>query len=319
MLQIENLNVYLSGESKNIQVLDQVSFRISPGETLGIVGESGCGKSMTALSILGLISSPPLIKTEGKILWKNNNLLQASLKEMRKIRGKEISMIFQEPMTALNPVIKIGDQIREIIHNHLNLDRKQEKKYIIELLEKVGISDPARRVREYPHELSGGMRQRVMIAIALACKPGLLIADEPTTALDVTIQAQILEQLKQLQKEFGMSILFISHDLNVISYLADKIIVMYSGEIAEEADVEQLFKKPEHPYTKALQAARPHGNPDKPIYSIPGNVPSLENMPKGCRFYDRCSSRMKKCREIHPNLQKISSEHRVRCLLHNNS
>ena len=352
-LLIQNLSLYLSSgsslepanaaECSGIRVLDQISFSLDDGAALGIVGESGSGKSLTALAILRLIPTPPLLRMEGEICWNGQNLSQFSKKQMRKIRSREIAMIFQEPMTALNPVMRVGDQIREVLRAHIRTSgiaisaklnrRKSEKQRIIELLEKVGIPSAEQRAQNYPHQLSGGMRQRVMIAMALACNPQLLIADEPTTALDVTIQAQILEQLKQLRSESQMALLFISHDLDVVGYLVDRILVMYAGEIVEAAPTEQLFASPAHPYTKALQQSRPptvlydraSGNPQQKqmdgnvlgkLTPIPGNVPFFDNLPKGCRFYERCAFREIRCALQRPPFFQVNPQHQVRCFLH---
>ncbi|MGK5092930.1 ABC transporter ATP-binding protein [Deltaproteobacteria bacterium TL4] len=315
LLHVESLDVYLSSQKQSVQVLDDISFELQQGETLGLVGESGCGKSITVLSIMQLIPSPPLKQIQGKIHWKGVNLLQNSVKAMRQIRGKEMGMIFQEPMTALNPVLRIGSQIREVIHEHEHLSKGEEEKRILKLLEDVGIPEPRKRMNVYPHQLSGGMRQRVMIAMALACSPQLLIADEPTTALDVTTQAQILQQLKDLRKRYGMGMLFISHDLDVIGYIADQVLVMYAGEIVEQAPVEELFVNPAHPYTQALQRSRPQQNSPE-LTSIPGNVPSFYHLPPGCRFYDRCQHRMKQCEHHRPALYSIKEQHKVRCFLY---
>ncbi len=340
-LQIHNLSLYLSSgspfrrtiavENSPIQVLDQISFSLDDGAALGIVGESGCGKSMTALAILQLIPTPPLLQIEGEIRWNGQNLLPFTNKQMRKIRSREIAMIFQEPMTALNPVMRVGDQIREILREHSRSRsiadsanrsrRKSETQTIIELLVKVGIPSPEQRAQNYPHQLSGGMRQRVMIAMALACNPQLLIADEPTTALDVTIQAQILQQLKELRTESQMALLFISHDLDVVSYLVDRILVMYAGEIVESAPTERLFASPAHPYTRALQQSRPQekrtdGGVVGKLTPIPGNVPTFGNLPEGCRFYERCAFRQERCVRQRPPFFQINPQHRVRCFLH---
>ena len=315
-LQIQNLNLYLASGNTSLKVLDQVSFSLQEGEAVGIVGESGCGKSMTALALMQLIAAPPLLKMEGQVLWKGKDLLQFTPQQMRKIRSKEIAMIFQEPMTALNPVMRVGAQIREVLREHFPLQRKAEQERVLKLLERVGLPAPQERAQNYPHQLSGGMRQRVMIAMALACQPQLLIADEPTTALDVTIQAQILEQLKQLCHQSQMGLLFISHDLDVVAYLVDRILVMYAGEIVETALVAQLFAEPAHPYTQALQRSRPKKGQTEKLAPIGGHVPPLENLPKGCRFYDRCEFRQDRCAQQHPPLFFLKNHHHVRCFLY---
>ncbi len=316
-LQVEHLNLFLVSDPQPIQILHDISFSIQPGETIGIVGESGCGKSMTSLAIMQLIPQPPLQKMEGSIRWKDQNLLDLSQRQMRKIRGNEIAMIFQEPMTALNPVIRVGDQIREILREHEKMSASEEKQRIVELLTQVGIPSPEHRAKEFPHELSGGMRQRVMIAMALACNPLLLIADEPTTALDVTIQAQILELLKQLRDSYQMGLLFISHDLDVVGYLADRVLVMYAGEVVETAPAQLLFDNPAHPYTQALQNSRPKQKGES-LQPIPGNVPPLDSLPVGCRFYERCSKRKPQCAQQHPPSFVVEAGHTVRCFLYEN-
>jgi len=317
LLELSGVSVLFTTESGDIPVIEQVSFKLKKGETLGIVGESGCGKSMTALAILGLIASPPLKKVEGEILWKEENLIALSSKKLRKIRGKSISMIFQEPMSALNPVLPVGSQIDEVLREHTTMAKSNRHERILELLQQVGIPDPAHRFKAYPHELSGGMRQRVMIAMALACSPELLIADEPTTALDVTTQAQILELLKTLRTSYGMSMLFISHDLEVVGYLADHVVVMYAGEVVESLSVEQLFSDPAHPYTRALCESRIEFSKKEQVFaSIPGNVPALNERPSGCRFHPRCASRKAICRTEHPPEVCLSEGHMVQCFLY---
>ena len=315
-IDIDHLSVFLrSSQGERVQILNQVSFSIPTGTTVGVVGESGSGKSITALAIMQLLSSPPLEKLAGAIRWKGRNLLTLDKKAIRTIRGREISMIFQEPMTALNPVLTVSQQIREVLAEHQTMSKVDQHQRVLELLEVVGIPSPQKRAQEYPHQLSGGMRQRVMIAIAIACQPQLLIADEPTTALDVTIQAQILEQLKTLQQQFEMGMLFISHDLNVVGYLADTVVVMYAGEVIEMAPVETLFARAAHPYTQALQQSRPQKGVQT-FVTIPGQIPSFVNMPKGCRFYERCTQRKSECLHSSPPSYRLSEQHHVRCFLY---
>jgi len=318
LLQINGLKtVYLTGEGL-LPAVENISFTIQPGEILGLVGESGCGKSVTALSILRLISPPGKI-VEGKIVFEGCDLLKLSEREMQKIRGRKISMIFQEPMTSLNPVLSVGDQVGETLIIHKGYQRKEARLAAIELLRAVRIPDAERRVDQYPHQLSGGMRQRVMIAMAIACRPALLIADEPTTALDVTIQAQILDLLKSLRVEFGLSILLITHALGVIAEVADRVIVMYAGKIVEEAPVRELFENPQHPYTVGLLDSIPRlvltGEKAKRLKTIEGAVPDLIHLPPGCSFYDRCKSRMDICKTTFPSEIWLNPEHRVACYL----
>jgi peptide/nickel transport system ATP-binding protein len=282
------------------------------------VGESGCGKSVTALSIMRLIASPPGRIAGGEILFEGADLLRLSAAEMREIRGNRISMIFQEPMTSLNPVMRIGDQITEAVRLHRQMGRKEATAKAVEMLRLVKIPEAERRAQEYPHQLSGGMRQRAMIAMALACRPALLIADEPTTALDVTIQAQILALILELQKELGMGLVLITHDLGVVAQTAQRVIVMYAGRKVEEADVETLFASPRHPYTRGLMASIPSlpslsTNADAPLVEIPGMVPSLTNLPKGCAFAPRCGLAMARCREEYPPLQTWGENHLAAC------
>lgn len=316
LLEIENLTVNFSTEEGIITAVDNVSFFINRGETLCLVGESGCGKSVTSLSIMRLLPSPPAKISSGKIIFENEDLLKKSEVEMRKIRGNKISMIFQEPMTSLNPVFTIGKQISEaiIIHQHVSEEIAREK--TIEMLKLVGISNPEKRYYEYPHQMSGGMRQRVMIAMALSCNPKLLIADEPTTALDVTIQAQILELISQLKEKIGMSVLLITHDLGVVAEMAERVIVMYAGQIVEEAKVEDLFENPLHPYTKGLLKSIPRLDSKKgKLHVIEGTVPNPLNFPAGCRFNPRCPEAKNICRQKSPNLVSIGEGRKVRCFL----
>ncbi len=289
LLQVDGLKTYFHTDEAVVRAVDGVSYTIERGETLAVVGESGSGKSVTALSILRLVPEPPGRIVAGRILFKGRDLLSVSAAEMRAIRGKEISMIFQEPMTSLNPVFTCGDQIAETLVLHERLDRRAARRRAIEMLELVGIPAPAQRVDEYPHQLSGGMRQRVMIAMALACRPSVLIADEPTTALDVTIQAQILELLAELQRELGMAVILITHDLGVVAETADHVAVMYAGQVVEFGDVQTIFRRPCHPYTAGLQASLPRlGVRQASLRVIPGNVPNPARFPVGCRFHPRC-------------------------------
>jgi len=306
LLSLRHLVTAFDTDEGYLRAVDDVSFDVQPGQTLGIVGESGCGKSVTSLSILRLIPSPPGIIERGEALFAGKDLFQASEKEMRAIRGNDISMIFQEPMTSLNPVYTVGSQIVEAIRLHRPLSRRAAKARAIELLELVGIPAPSERVDSYPHTLSGGMRQRAMIAMALACEPRLLIADEPTTALDVTIQAQILDLLRSLQAELGMSIIFISHDLGLMAEFTHEIAVMYAGKIVEHAATDTLFASPRHPYTRGLLQSLPsQRNRGKRLPTIPGIVPDLSVLPPGCRFQDRCELVTDECRVQEPSLQRI--------------
>ncbi|MGB5193186.1 MAG: ABC transporter ATP-binding protein [Polyangiales bacterium] len=306
LLSLRHLVTAFDTDEGYLKAVDDVSFDVQPGQTLGIVGESGCGKSVTSLSILRLIPSPPGLIERGEALFAGKDLFQASEKEMRAIRGNDISMIFQEPMTSLNPVYTVGSQIVEAIRLHRPLSRRAAKARAIELLELVGIPAPSERVDSYPHTLSGGMRQRAMIAMALACEPRLLIADEPTTALDVTIQAQILDLLRSLQAELGMSIIFISHDLGLMAEFTHEIAVMYAGKIVEHAATDTLFASPRHPYTRGLLQSLPsQRNRGKRLPTIPGIVPDLSVLPPGCRFQDRCGLVTDECRVEEPSLQRI--------------
>ena len=316
LLELRNLSTSFFSDKGEIRAVEDVSFSIQAGETLALVGESGCGKSVTAFSIMRLVDKPGRI-VGGKVLFKGQNLLDLSESEMRKIRGKSIGMIFQEPMTSLNPVFKIGDQIGEALQIHTDLSASEIRKEALLLLEKVRIPSPERRIDQYPHEMSGGMKQRVMIAMALACKPDLLIADEPTTALDVTIQAQILDLLKNLQDEMGMAILLITHNLGVVAQFSHDVIVMYASKIAERASVEQLFTNPSHPYTKALLNSLPRpGEREQRLESIQGTVPSPLQYPKGCHFSTRCLEILEQCADQPPPLVQIDSGHETSCWLH---
>jgi peptide/nickel transport system ATP-binding protein/oligopeptide transport system ATP-binding protein len=315
VLEVRDLRTHFFTDDGVVKAVNGVSFQVFPGETLGVVGESGCGKSVTALSILRLIASPPGRIVGGKILYKGKDLVTASEAEMRKIRGNEISMIFQEPMTSLNPVYTCGDQIMEAIRLHQKVSAREARSRAIEMLKLVGIPLPEQRVDEYPHQLSGGMRQRVMIAMALSCHPSVLIADEPTTALDVTIQAQILELLDRLQAELGMAIILITHDLGVVAEVADHVAVMYGGQIQEYADVETLFEQTTHPYTGGLLASIPKlGEQVERLRVIPGAVPNPVDFPPGCTFHPRCHLAIEDCRHVDPQLLSYDGGHLVRCL-----
>ena len=308
---------YLKGKVP-AKAVDDVSFDIFEGEVLGIVGESGSGKSVTAYSITRLIPDPPGKIVGGEVIYKGNDLLKLTFEEMKDYRGKEIAMIFQEPMTSLNPVMKIGDQITEVLLNHEKISKEEAFKKASEMLELVGIPDPEKRMKDYPHQFSGGMRQRVMIAMALSCHPALLIADEPTTALDVTIQAQIIDLMLRLKKErVEAAILLITHNLGVVAETCDRVIVMYGGKIQEIADVDSLFDKPLHPYTEGLLSSLP--DPDKPkgkLMAIPGIIPHILELPKGCKFATRCTKVFEKCWETEPDLMEIEPKHFVRCHLY---
>lgn len=319
IIQVRNLRTHFKTDEGIAKAVDDVSFDVVKGETLGIVGESGCGKSVTALSIMRLIDTPPGYFAGGEIIYNDEDILKLPDHRLREIRGNNISMIFQEPMTSLNPVFTCGNQIVEAVRLHQGLDKAQAEKKAIEMLDLVGIPDPDQRINEYPHQLSGGMRQRVMIAMALSCNPSVLIADEPTTALDVTIQAQILDLMLGLQKELGLSIIMITHDLGVIAEIADRVIVMYAGEIVEEGMVKNIFKQPSHPYTHGLLRSIPNlsaieEHPDS-LYTIKGMVPSATEFPQGCHFNPRCELVTEKCRSEKPVLNKLTDNdfHDVRC------
>ncbi len=319
ILDVKDLRIYFHTDKGISKAVDGNSFRMYENETLAIVGESGCGKSVTAMSILGLVDEPGKLEEGSQIMYGDLNLATASDDERRAIRGNEISMIFQEPMTSLNPVFKIGEQIQEAVLLHENISKKEAKERAIEMLQLVGISRPERVVKDYPHQLSGGMRQRVMIAMALACNPKLLIADEPTTALDVTIQAQILSLMNDIKKKTGTSIMLITHDLGVVAQMADTVNVMYAGKVVETAPVKQLFKSPKHPYTQGLMNSMPSLNTDgSRLNTIEGTVPNTLYLPKGCYFADRCPHAMDKCREKQPSNYKIASRHYTSCFLYEN-
>ncbi|MCB0117964.1 MAG: ABC transporter ATP-binding protein [Anaerolineales bacterium] len=320
LLEVKNLKTYFYTEDGVVRAVDGVDFTVYPGEVLGIVGESGCGKSVTSLSIMRLISAPGKI-VEGKINFDGKDLVAASESEMMKIRGNRISMIFQQPQSALNPVFRVGDQISEVLNIHQGLGKEAGRSRAIGLLKQVGIPEPERRIEAFPHELSGGMSQRVMIAMALACVPDLLIADEPTTALDVTIQAQILDLMRELKRQLGSALMLITHDLGVIAEMANRVIVMYAGEIVEESPVASLFDKPLHPYTQGLIGSIPVlGEIRERLDVIPGSVPNLIDLPHGCRFAPRCRARVDNdlsiCTEKHPDLIEISEGNKVRCWLY---
>ena len=317
LLQVTDLKTYFYTRDGDVPAVDGVSFDIHTGETLGLVGESGSGKSITALSLLRLIPDPPGKIVSGQIHYAGESLLEKTDAEMRKIRGNKISMIFQEPMTSLNPVYSIGYQIREVLKLHQGLGKKAASEKAIQLLQSVGFAMPEKRVDHYPHQLSGGMRQRAMIAMALSCRPGLLIADEPTTALDMTIQAQILDIMKALREKTRMSILLITHDLGVISEIADRVIVMYAGRIVEMASVEKLFKDPLHPYAKGLLQSIPSilGSQDR-LHVIKGSIPRPTDYPEGCRFHPRCEYAWDICARQEPPIENLGTDRQVRCWLH---
>ena len=318
LVQVRDLKTWFKTEAGIVKAVNGVDFDIQTGEVLGLVGESGSGKSVTALSILRLIPDPPGKIAGGSILYKGRDLLKLSWDEIRQIRGKEISMIFQEPMTSLNPVFTIGRQVMEVILEHEHVSKKEAFERSVEMLEVVGIPDPASRMNDYPHQYSGGMRQRVMIAMALACNPSLLIADEPTTALDVTIQAQILElMLKIKDQRKDAAILLITHNLAVVAETCHRVMVMYGGKIQEIAPVKELFKNPQHPYTRGLLASLPtvDGDKQRRLRTIPGNVPSILDLPVGCKFVTRCTEKLQKCESIEPELIETSPGHWVRCHL----
>lgn len=323
LLEVRNLRTYFYTEDGVVHAVDGVDFEVFPGEVLGIVGESGCGKSVTSLSIMRLIGQPGKI-IEGEIFYEGKDLLKLSDGEMMAMRGNRIAMIFQQPQTSLNPVFRVSDQISEVLNIHQDFGREAGKKRAVELLKLVGIPDAERRADAFPHELSGGMAQRVMIAMALACVPDLLIADEPTTALDVTIQAQILDLMRNMQSHFGSAVILITHDLGVIAEMADRVAVMYAGEIVEQTSVIRLFKEPLHPYTLGLIGSTPVlGNVRERLEVIPGSVPNLVNLPPACRFAPRCRARVNHnlsvCTEKKPDLIQIKEGHKVRCWLYQDS
>jgi oligopeptide transport system ATP-binding protein len=315
LLDVQGLKTTFNTQDGVVRAVNGVSFGLNEGETLGVVGESGCGKSVTMLSILGLIPDPPGKVVEGKAIFFDRDLIKMKTDELRDIRGAQISMIFQDPMTSLNPVLTIGFQLKEALKWHLGMNDEQAENRAIELLEMVGIPNAEERINNYPHQYSGGMRQRVMIAMALSCSPQILIADEPTTALDVTIQAQITDLVKRLRDELGMAIIWITHDLGVVAGLADRVIVMYAGFIVEDAMVNELYENPLHPYTAALLRSLPRmdGSPGEKLENIEGVPPDLVNFPKGCPFAPRCKYVMDKCLEENPPLEEILPQHSAAC------
>lgn len=316
LLDVKNLKTRFNTDDGSFRAVDDVSFNVKRGQTLGIVGESGCGKSVTSLSIMRLIQKPGTIEG-GQVLFKGQDLLKLSDEKMRQVRGNEIAMIFQEPMTSLNPVYTIGDQIEEAILLHQKeLSKTQARERAIKMLRIVGIPAPEKRFHEYPHQLSGGMRQRVMIALAISCNPELLIADEPTTALDVTIQAQILDLMRNLQKEFNAGMILITHDLGVVAEMCQEVAVMYAGRVVEYGTVEDIFYRPKHHYTRGLLDSIPHfetGHKLDQLKTIPGMVPSLYNLPVGCRFQDRCPAVQNDCRQSYPPLENMRGIHKAAC------
>lgn len=315
LLEVENLNIEFDIDEQYYSAVEDVSFHIERGETLGLVGESGCGKSVTSLAVMRLLH--PKARLSGKVLYDGQDLVQLPERRMRDIRGNKISMIFQEPMTSLNPVHKIGRQIGESLILHQGLSARQAYRRAMELLHEVGIAHAEQIVDDYPHQLSGGMRQRVMIAIAMACSPSLLIADEPTTALDVTIQAQILDLMRKLAADNNMALLLITHDLGVVAEMCDRVAVMYAGKVVEEGQVRHIFNNPQHPYTIGLMNSIPKIDGErKRLQPIDGNVPSLRNMPAGCRFAPRCAHAMDVCRQESPTFHDVEPDHRSRCWLH---
>ncbi|RFU67100.1 ABC transporter ATP-binding protein [Peribacillus saganii] len=316
VIDVKGLRTSFKTDDGEIPVVNSIDFHIKPGEVLGIVGESGCGKSVTSLSLMGLVPSPTG-KVEGEILFNGDNLTRASESKMRKIRGNEIAMIFQEPMTSLNPVFTIGEQLTEALRIHRNWNKKKALARAVEMLKQVGLPRAEELVREYPHQLSGGMRQRVMIAMAMICEPKLLIADEPTTALDVTIQAQILELMKKLNKETDTAIMLITHDLGVVAEMCQRVVVMYAGRIVEEGDVHSIFRNPKHPYTVGLIQSVPDMRVKKDrLYSIPGNVPKPGSIQLGCHFAPRCPHAMDRCLTETPSLKPFENGQQVRCWLY---
>jgi peptide/nickel transport system ATP-binding protein len=323
LLDIRDLRTWFKTDDGMVRAVDGVSMSINKGETLAVVGESGCGKSVTARSVLKLIDMPPGRFESGAILWQGRDLIPLSMEDMDSIRAREIAMIFQEPMTSLNPVYTVGDQIAEALRTHEKLSEKAALDRAVEMLGLVNIPNPRGRIHDYPHQFSGGMRQRVMIAMALACRPKLLIADEPTTALDVTIQAQILELMAEMKETFGMAIMLITHAMGVVAENAQRVVVMYAGKVVEEASVEELFANPRHPYTQGLIRSIPRvdvagharGGTRQRLEQIPGTVPALLNPPPGCRFAPRCKFAIEACTAAEPPLRNVTPEHKVACIL----
>ena len=320
ILEVKGLKTQFFTESGVVRAVDGIDFDVRRGEVVGIVGESGCGKSVTSLSIMKLVSQPGKI-VEGEIIFDNEDLVPLSESKMVRIRGNRISMIFQQPQSSLNPVFRVGEQLAEVLQIHQDLGKDAGRKRAVELLTMVGIPEPESRVNAFPHELSGGMAQRVMIAMALACVPELLIADEPTTALDVTIQAQILDLMRNLRSKMETSIILITHDLGVVAEMCDRVNVMYAGRIVEQANATELFKNPKHPYTEALIGSTPVlGDPDRELVTIPGSVPNLVDLPPGCKFAARCRARVENeleiCTEEEPELKMVAPNHWVRCWLY---
>lgn len=317
IIEVKGLRTSFFTDEGEIPAVDNIDFHIKEGEILGVVGESGCGKSVTSLSIMGLVPNPPGKVVGGEIIFNGENIIHYSEKKMRQIRGNEIAMIFQEPMTSLNPLFTIGNQMIEGIKIHMKWDKKKSRLKAIEIMKRVGLPRAEELMDEYPHQLSGGMRQRVMIAMAMACNPKLLIADEPTTALDVTIQSQILKLMKELNDEMNTAIMLITHDLGVVAQICERVVVMYAGKIVEEGEVSSIFKNPKHPYTKGLLKSVPDiRNKNERLYSIPGNVPKPGSIKHGCRFAERCEFAFERCSSENPELYKVDDRgHRVRCFL----
>lgn len=317
LLEVKDLHVSFKTYAGEVQAVRGVNFEVKKGECVGIVGESGCGKSVTSQSIMQLLKVPPTLYKQGQIIFDGQNLLDLKEKDMQRIRGNRISMIFQDPMTSLNPTQRIGDQIAEVILEHKNVSKKEAYEEAEKMLELVAMSEPKKRMKQYPHEFSGGMRQRAMIAIALACNPELIIADEPTTALDVTVQAQILELLQSIQKKMGMSIILITHDLGVVAKMCDRVVVMYAGQVAEQGNVDDIFKTPSHPYTRGLLRAVPRMDMDRSeeLVSIVGTPPDLFAPPKGCAFFARCDEAMKICKDHMPCMEKVEGSLSSACWL----
>jgi peptide/nickel transport system ATP-binding protein len=320
LLEIRGLKTHFQTDDGMVRAVDGVDLTIGRGETLGVVGESGCGKTVTAMTVLKLIAMPPGKIVEGRILWKGRDLVPLGPDEMRRIRSREIAIVFQEPMTSLNPVYTVGEQIAEVVRLHQGLNRREAMDRAVEMLRLVHVPAPERRVRDYPHQLSGGMRQRVMIAMALICSPELLIADEPTTALDVTIQAQILDLLGEMKEQFGMAVMLITHAMGVVAETAERVAVMYAGRVVEEAAVDQLFARPLHPYTQGLIRSIPRldlaSGKKRRLAAITGTVPSLLDPPPGCRFAPRCAFAIGACTKAVPELRPIDSDHKVACVLY---